>query len=186
MEDAIKILSDVHGFDYCIIRPHNVYGPRQAYWDPYRNVVAIFINRVMKGLPPIIYGDGKQTRAFSYIDDVIPCVVKSGFENKAKSQIFNVGPLEEYSINKLAEVILSKFGSRMKPQYLPDRPNEVKHAYCSNDKAVNILGYKTNVNFEEGVSRMIDWVKLQGPQNFKYLDNLELIGSKVPKRGKKR
>lgn len=69
MEKATEILADVHGFDYTIIRPHNVYGPRQALWDPYRNVVAIFINRLMKGLPPIIYGDGNQTRAFSYIDD---------------------------------------------------------------------------------------------------------------------
>jgi UDP-glucose 4-epimerase len=181
MEKATEVLADVHGFDYTIIRPHNVYGPRQIIWDPYRNVVGIFVNRLMKGLPPIIYGDGEQTRAFSYIDDVTPYLMEAGFIKEAKGQIINIGPLQEYTINYLAEQVLKAFDSTQEPRYLPDRPREVKHAYCTNRKAQRLLGYHTSVGFEEGIKRMVEWAKTLGPQEFQYLDNLELTGKKVPK-----
>lgn len=181
MEKATEILADVHGFEYTIIRPHNVYGPRQIIWDPYRNVVGIFVNRIMRGQPPVIYGDGQQTRAFSYIDDVAPYIAKAGFIDEAKGEIINVGPLEEYSINRLAETVIDAFGVDMEPRHEADRPREVKHAYCTNDKAKRILGYKTSVTLEEGVKRMVAWAKTIGPQEFQYLENLELEGDKVPR-----
>src|SRR5258708_13400755 len=109
IETTTEILADVHGFDYTIVRPHNVYGPRQMLHDPYRNVVGIFMNRVMKGQAPIIYGDGKQTRAFTYIDDVTPYVSSAGFLESTKGETINVGPLEEFIINKLAESLLTAF-----------------------------------------------------------------------------
>jgi UDP-glucose 4-epimerase len=112
MEYTTEILADVHGFDYTIIRPHNVYGPKQMLHDPYRNVVGIFMNRIMKNLPPIIYGDGNQTRAFTYIDDVTPYVARAGFLEATKGQIINIGPTEEYSINLLADTVLRHFHLR--------------------------------------------------------------------------
>lgn len=175
MEQTLEILSEVHGFVYTIIRPHNVYGPRQMLHDPYRNVVGIFMNRVMKGLPPIIYGDGLQTRAFSYIDDVVPYLAKAGFSKEAEGEIINVGPLEEYSIIELAREVLTAFGSDLKPSHYEDRPLEVKHAYCTNDKAIRILGYHTSTSLEDGIQKMAEWADTQGPQDFKYLeDGLEL------------
>lgn len=174
MERSTEILSEVHGFSYTIIRPHNVYGPRQIIWDPYRNVVGIFINRIMNGKPPIIYGDGEQTRAFSYIDDVTPYIAKAGFIPEARNQIINVGPLEEYSINYLAKQVLTAMNSDLEPVYYPDRPKEVKHAYCTNDKAEKLLGYKTSISFEDGIDKMSEWAKTIGPQEFQYLTNLEL------------
>lgn len=187
MELSTEILADVHGFDYTIIRPHNVYGPRQMLHDPYRNVIGIFMNRAMKGLPPIIYGDGEQTRAFSYIDDVTPYIAKAGFIKEAKGQIINVGPLEEYSINELAKEVLEAFDlSNLKPTHMADRPREVKNAYSTNDKAKRILGYKTTVKFKEGIQKMAEWAKTQGPQEFIYLDQLELQGDKIPQTWKKK
>lgn len=180
MEYTTEVLADVHGFDYTIIRPHNVYGPKQMLHDPYRNVVGIFMNRIMKGLPPIIYGDGTQTRAFTYIDDVTPYVAKAGMVDDTKSQIINIGPTEEYSINHLAHTVLRAFASDLEPTYFPDRPREVKHAYCTNDKATALLGYKTSVSLEEGIKKMTEWARTQGPQEFKYLDNLELEGKNIP------
>jgi UDP-glucose 4-epimerase len=181
MEYATEILGDVHFFDYTIIRPHNVYGPRQMLHDPYRNVIGIMMNRIMKGLPPIIYGDGEQTRAFSYIDDVTPYVAKAGFEEKCKSQIINIGPIEEYSINQLADTILRSFGREdLTPLHMPDRPREVKHAFCTNFKAQDLLGYKTSTTLEEGISKMTAWANQQGPKEFKYLNELELEGSQIP------
>jgi UDP-glucose 4-epimerase len=186
MEEAVEVLSDVHGFAYTIIRPHNVYGPKQMLHDPYRNVVGIFMNRVMKNLPPIIYGDGNQTRAFTYIDDVIPYVAVAGFLESARNQIINIGPTEEYSINQLAESVLSAFGAKLDPLHVADRPREVKHAFCTNDKAIELLGYKTSVTLQEGVQRMADWAKKIGPQEFKYLDELELEGDKIPETWKQK
>ncbi len=185
MEKAVDILADVHGFDYTIIRPHNVYGPRQALHDPYRNVIAIFMNRIMKGLPPIIYGDGEQTRAFTYINDVTPYVVNAAFQDNTKGEIINVGPTEEYSINTLAKVILEAFGrTDLIPEHLPDRPREVKHAFSTNDKAIKLLGYKTSVTLEEGIRDMAVWAKKRGPIEFNYLDTLELSGNKIPETWK--
>jgi UDP-glucose 4-epimerase len=180
MEKTVEILADVHGFDYTIIRPHNVYGPKQALWDPYRNVVAIFINRVMRGKAPIIYGDGKQTRAFSYIADVNPYIMKSGLVDQTKGQIINVGPLEEYTINALAETVLKVFKSDLTPIHMPDRPREVKHAYCTNTKVKELLDYKTTTTLEEGVRQMVEWAKELGPQDFQFLDDLELTGHNIP------
>ena len=188
MEEATEVLADVHGFDYTIIRPHNVYGPRQILWDPYRNVAGIFINRILNGKPPIIYGDGNQKRAFSYIDDVTPYIAKAGFLDSCKGEIINIGPTEEFTVNELAHVCLQAFGPsiQLEPQHVPDRPREVKDAFCTNDKAKQLLGYKTTVSFEEGIKRMVEWAKTQGPKEFKYLSQLELTGKKIPETWSKR
>lgn len=186
METTTEVLADVHGFDYTIIRPHNVYGPRQMLHDPYRNVVGIFINRLLNGKPPIVYGDGEQTRAFSYIDDVTPYLAQSGFVDAAKGEIINIGPTEEYSLNTLARTVLAAFDSPLQPIHVSDRPREVKHAYCTNDKAQRLLGYTTTTNLVDGVKRMVEWAKTQGPQQFVYLDELELTGEKVPDTWKKK
>jgi len=189
MERATEVLADVHGFDYTIIRPHNVYGPRQALHDPYRNVVGIFINRILQGKPPIIYGDGNQTRAFSYIDDVTPSLVAAGMLPAAIGQIINIGPTEEYTVNKLADEVLLAFGGdaqKLTPIHFPDRPREVKEAYCTNTKAKKILGYKTQTTFSDGIKRFVEWAKQQVPSEFKYLDQLELEGNKIPDTWKKK
>lgn len=186
MEKTTEVLADVHGFDYTIIRPHNVYGPRQMLHDPYRNVVGIFCNRILNGKPPIIYGDGEQTRAFTYIDDVTPYLAKAGFNKNTIGQIINIGPTEEFTINTLASVVLEAFGSDLSPLHLPDRPREVKHAYCTNTKAKRLLGYRTSITLTDGVRRMTEWAKEQGPKEFKYLDELELTGEKIPDTWKKK
>lgn len=182
-ESAIEILSKVHKFDYTIIRPHNVYGERQNLSDPYRNVVGIFIRRAMRGEPVIIYGDGKQTRSFSYIGDVTPAIARAGFEPRAVGEIINVGPTEEYSINELAKK-LSKLFPALSVEHVADRPLEVKHAYCTNDKAIDILGYKTNTTIEQGLSNMVDWAmelqQTRGIADPKYLDELELVNESTP------
>jgi UDP-glucose 4-epimerase len=185
MEETIAILADVHGFDYTILRPHNVYGPRQAIWDPYRNVAGIFINRLLKNQSPIIYGDGLQTRAFSYIDDVTPYIAKAGFIDEAKSEIINIGPTQEYTVKYLAETVLKAFDSKLPLQHVPDRPREVKEAYCTADKAKKILGYETTTALEEGIKKMVDWARTIGPQQFQYLEHLELSGDKIPDTWKK-
>lgn len=186
MEHSTEILSKVFKFDYTIIRPHNVYGPKQNLADPYRNVIAIFINRLLQGKNIFIYGTGEQKRSFTYIDDFTPYIVKAGFDDAANGQIFNIGPTEEHTINQVGKVVLKAFfpdgniPDNMKPQHQPPRPLEVAEAWCTADKAEKVLGYKTTVSLEEGIGKMVEWAKQIGAKPFHYLDNLELVSDTTP------
>lgn len=186
MEKATKILSEVHKFKYVIIRPHNVYGPGQNLADPYRNVIGIFINCILNNKNFYIYGDGTQKRAFSYIDDFTPYIIKAAIIPEAEGQIFNIGPTKEYTINELADVVLKEFfpdgnvPENLKPKYLRMRPLEVINAWCTADKAKRILGYETTIDLSEGVKRMVAWAKKLGPQKFRYLDDLEIVTDETP------
>lgn len=193
MEDATEVLAKVHGFEYVIIRPHNVYGPKQNLADPYRNVIAIFINCLLNNKRFYIYGEGNQKRAFTYIEDFTPYFAKSGFSKECNGEVINIGPKEEHSINELADVVLRVFfpdgnvPKHLKPQYLPLRPQEVMEAYCTNDKATKLLGYKTTVALKEGVVKMIKWAKEKGAQKFKYLeDGVELPTKYLPQTWSKK
>ncbi len=187
MEDATEVLAKVHGFEYVIIRPHNVYGPKQNLADPYRNVIAIFINCLLNNKHFYIYGEGNQKRAFTYIEDFTPYFSQSGFSEECNGEVINIGPKEEHTINELADIVLKVFfpdgnvPKHLRPQYFPLRPQEVMEAYCTNDKATKLLGYKTTVSLEEGVLKMIKWAKEKGPQKFKYLKNgVELSTKDLP------
>ncbi len=186
MEHATKVFSQVYGIEFTIIRPHNVYGPRQRMDDPYRNVIAIFINRILQEKPPYIYGDGKQKRAFSYITDVTPYIAKAGILRRTNGEIINIGPREEHTINHISNEVLTHFTrgetihDHLKPIHGPDRPLEVKNAYCTDKKSRKLLGFKPEVSLKEGIKRTVEWAKTLGPQKFKYLKELELETNETP------
>lgn len=180
IERLLEIYSQVYNYNYVIIRPHNVYGPRQSLSNPYRNVIGIWMNRIMQGKPPIIYGDGQQTRAFTYIDDCTPYLAKAAFTKKVYGEIINIGSEDVVSINEACRLVLEKMDSDLKPIYRPARPLEVKHAYCSSEKARRILGYHTSTNLERGIEKMAEWAKSQGPQPFNYVAEQFEIVRKVP------
>ena len=145
VEQDLAAAHQTHNLNYVILRPYNVYGERQFLGDPYRNVLGIFMNNIMKGKPPCIFGDGKQKRAFSYIGDVAPCIAESAFIEKANGQTINLGASRTYSVNTLAQVVIDAMGVSMKPEHLPPR-FEVKYAWCDNTKAKKILGYQENTS----------------------------------------
>lgn len=186
MEQATEILADVFKFEYVILRPHNVYGPRQNLADPYRNVVAIFINCLLRNKPFYIYGDGQQKRAFSYIDDITEPIAKAGFLKAADHQIINIGPEKEHTVNYLAKLVLAAFQSNLQPIYVAARPREVKEAYCSAQKARELLGFRQKVTLREGVRLMVEWAKSKGPQKPRYFESLEIPGPTLPLTWQKR
>lgn len=154
-EDTLKILAKTHGIDYSIAVPHNIIGTRQRYTDPFRNVASIMINRCKQGKPPIIYGDGNQTRCFSPISDCIPSLIKM-VNGEADGEVINIGPdTGELTINQLAFLVMRLTGFNGEPIYMPDRPNEVKHAYCSSDKARLLLGYEPKQSIEDCLAEMV-------------------------------
>jgi UDP-glucose 4-epimerase len=185
-EDTMRILAKVHNVEFVNAIPHNISGSRQRFWDPFRNVIAIMCNRMMQGKQPIIYGDGMQKRCFSHIDDDLPVFLEMG--NLSRKDIigesFNVGPDEEFvTINELAEAIafsLSNF--KLDPIYMPDRPQEVKHANCSSDKIRRYFGFKTKNTLMDIISDVIGYIELRGgPRSFSYHLPLEIHSDKMPK-----
>lgn len=180
-ENILKILSKTHNFEYNIAVPHNIIGPKQKYYDPYRNVVSIMINLMLQNKRPIIYGDGNQKRTFSDIDDCIYCLDKLLTDPNIISQVVNIGPDEEYiSINELYRLLSNKMKFNLEPKYVPDRPNEVKEATCSADKARKILGYKTSVSLDKSLDKIISYISQKGPKNFEYNLPLEINNEKTP------
>lgn len=179
IEEITEILSKVHNFEYVIVRLHNVYGPRQNLADPYRNVVGIFINCLLRNKPFYIYGNGKQRRAFSYIDDILSSLVKTGFK-KISGEIINLGSTKTYSINDLSRIIRKYFPSSPNPIFLPNRPQEVDSVYSNNNKAKKILGFEDKTTLEEGIKKMITWAKEIGPQKPCYLKKIEIESINTP------
>jgi UDP-glucose 4-epimerase len=178
-ESMLNIFARTYNFDYVILRPHNVYGPKQNISDPFRNVLGIWINRIMKGKEPYIFGDGEQERAFSYIGDVAPAIANAGLESKANGQTINVGSKEVTTINEACRIVLKALDSKLKPIYEDERPGEVKYAYCTSEKSEKLLSYKTATNLGEGVKIMVKWAKEFGPQEPTYRLPLE-ITKKAP------
>lgn len=181
-ENLVRNLSEVHGIEYVIAVPHNIIGPRQKYDDPYRNVASIMINLMLQGRQPIIYGDGNQKRCFSYIDDDLYCLEQCLFMADLNGEVINIGPDEEFvTINQLAKKIATLLEFDLDPIRMPGRPMEVKLASCSADKARRLFGYETKINLEQGLIRMIEYIKSRGVKNFKYHLNVEIVNPKTPK-----
>jgi UDP-glucose 4-epimerase len=181
-ENAVKCLCDLHGVEWSVAVPHNIYGPLQRYYDPFRNVAAIMVNRVLQGKPPVIYGDGSQRRCLSYIDDVTGPLLKLATEDVAVGEVFNVGPDDEgTTILELAQTILNIMGSQLDTVFYPPRPAEVHTAHCSADKARRLLGYSPEWKLEDGLTKLIEWVSAKGVRPFEYHLPIELPGSTVPK-----
>ena len=181
-ELLIKNLCETHGMKYAILVPHNIIGPRQKYDDPFRNVASIMINRMLQGKQPIIYGDGQQMRCFSFMQDVINPLLKACDTDIVDGQVTNIGPDEEFvTIEQLAQKIAKILDFDLDPIYMPGRPQEVKHANCSADKARELLGYKTSTTLEEGLTELAEWIKAKGAKPFNYHLPLEFVTEKTPK-----
>ena len=186
-ELVIKQLCELNNIYYTIIVPHNIYGPRQNYTDPYRNVAAIMINKMLKGEQPIIYGDGEQKRCFSYIDDCINCIEKVLKNDNLNGEVINIGPDEEFvTINELSKEIADIMHFDLKPIYVKDRPKEVKNAICSSEKARRLLGYKTKTTLRNGLEKMVEDIKNKGAKDFKYNYIIEINNENTPDTWKNR
>lgn len=178
VEMDLKAAHEMFGLNYVIFRPHNVYGENQNIGDKYRNVIGIFMNQIMLKQPLTIFGDGEQTRAFSYIKEVSPIIAKSVSVKKAYNQVFNVGADIPYSVNKLIDVISREFNVKSEVNYQPER-NEVKHAYSAHEKVKKYFDVEKEYSLEEGIHRMAVWAKDKGPRATKKFDNIEIM-EKLP------
>ena len=188
MELLLANLCETHGVEWTVAIPHNIHGERQCMVDPFRNVVSIFANLMLQGRQPIIYGDGSQSRCFSYVsDDIIPLVGMADSDDVV-GECVNIGPDQEViSILDLAKLVAKMLKFPLDPIFKPSRPREVQFAHCSADKARKLLGYEPKVSLEDGIARTVAWVQKKGPRPFSYhrLD-LEIESTKTPETWAKR
>jgi len=173
VELDLKATHELFGLDYTIFRPHNVYGERQNIGDKYRNVIGIFINQLMQDQPMTIFGDGRQTRAFSYIGDIAPQIAKCVAIPESCNELFNVGADTPYTILDLTQVVAEAMGKACQVKHLDPRI-EVKHAFSSHDKAERVFGARALTSLQEGVRRMVQWALPVGSRASREFENIEI------------
>ena len=172
-EMDIQIANEQHGLDYCIIRPHNVYGVKQNIWDKYRNVLGIWMYQYLNDEPMTIFGDGEQTRAFSFIDDILEPLWNSATREEASKQIINLGGVEEISIKEAANTLRTVIGTKDEFRYLEAR-HEVKHSIPTFQKSIDLLDFKSTTTLYNGLEQMWIWAKNQPMRERFVWDEYEL------------
>ena len=160
-EKYAKVFHNVYGLETVSLRYFNVYGPRQKY-GPYSGVISIFINRLLENKPPIICGDGEQTRDFINVKDVVEANMLALSKRKAVGEVFNISTGEATTINKLTETIQKIMGkTSLKPVHAEPRPGDIKHSYGDITKARRNLEYEPKVQLEKGLNELIKWYSKQ-------------------------
>ncbi|MFY0689701.1 MAG: NAD-dependent epimerase/dehydratase family protein [Cyclobacteriaceae bacterium] len=178
VEQELRVSHEMFGLDYVIFRPHNVYGEYQNLGDKYRNVVGIFMNLLMQGKQLTVFGDGLQTRAFSYVGDMAPVIVNSASNSKAYGQVFNVGADQNYTIKELATEVMNAMDIQGELNHVEAR-NEVVHAYADHSKANNLFGNYATTSLADGLKKMANWAKKTGIKSSTDFENIE-ITEKLP------
>ncbi len=157
-----------------IFRPHNVYGERQNLGDRYRNVIGIFMNQAMQGIPMGLFGDGSQTRAFSYVGDVAPLIARSIDVPSAYNETFNIGADEATTVADLATVVSEVMGVPRRVVHREAR-NEVLHAFADHAKLARIFGDRASWPLRDGLKRMADWAVAVGPSEPSLFGEIEVL-----------
>lgn len=182
-EEHLEMLNEIHGLNFVTVVPHNVVGKGQRYYDPFRNVLGIMINRCVHGKPIVIYGDGEQTRSFSNVYDCIEAVYKMMTTDRdITKQVFNIGPDDnEITIKQLAYKVGHYCDIYPSFNHFPDRPREVKNAYCSSDKIRREFNYNASITVDQTIKDMVAWIKGNEKRDFEYHLPLEFVTEETPK-----
>ena len=172
VEQDLRSAHEMFGLNYIVFRPHNVFGEFQNIGDRYRNVVGIFMNQLMQSKPLTVFGDGSQTRAFSYIGDMAPVIANSVNVKEAYNEVFNIGADKEYSVNELAQTTMNALGMKGELKHLPAR-NEVLHAFSDHSKEKKIFKTSKSTSLLDGLKKMGDWAKKAGIRKTKRFEAIE-------------
>lgn len=171
-EMDIQIAGEQHGLDWCIIRPHNVYGKNQNIWDKYRNVLGIWMYQHLNGEPMTIFGDGLQSRAFSYIDDILEPLWNSAVLPQASKEIINLGGIVGYNIREANAVLQDVIGGGT--VVYKEARHEVKESIPTWQKSVDILGFEHTTHLRNGLEKMWVWAQKQPMRERFVWENYEL------------
>jgi nucleoside-diphosphate-sugar epimerase len=161
-ENYVKIFYKLYGLETVSLRYFNVYGPRQRFdlQCAYGGVITIFTNRLLRGMPPVVFGDGEQTRDFVYVADVVEANMLALNCRKAAGEAFNVGTGSSVSVNQVAETLKEIMNKKeLKNISAPPRPADGRHGYADINKAHSILGFHPKVGLKDGLTQLVEWYR---------------------------
>jgi nucleoside-diphosphate-sugar epimerase len=161
-ENYVKIFHKLYGLETVSLRYFNVYGPRQRFdlQCAYGGVITIFTNRLLRDMPPVIFGDGEQTRDFVYIGDVVEANMLALDRKDAAGEAFNIGTGLNVSVNQIAETLKEIMNKQeLKNVHADPRPADGRHGYANISKAQKILGFHPKISIKEGLVKLVDWYK---------------------------
>ena len=158
-EQYCQMFTRLYGLETVTIRYFNVFGPRQDPSSPYSGVISLFISALCEGRRPTIYGDGEQTRDFTYVANVVQGVLKACAAHAANAEVINVATGGRISINALFHAVRTLVDARVDPVYSPARAGDVRDSQADIGKARHLLGYEPDVTFEEGLKKTVEWYR---------------------------
>jgi UDP-N-acetylglucosamine/UDP-N-acetyl-alpha-D-glucosaminouronate 4-epimerase len=158
-EQYCQMFTSLYGFETVTIRYFNVFGPRQDPSSPYSGVISLFISALCEDRRPTIYGDGEQTRDFTYVANVVDGVLRACHAPGASGEIINVATGGRISLNQLFETVKRKVGSQLQPIYSEPRAGDVRDSQADIGKAERLLGYTPSVSFDDGLGRTVAWYR---------------------------
>jgi nucleoside-diphosphate-sugar epimerase len=154
-----SVFSQVYGLETISLRYFNVFGPHQDPKSQYAAAIPAFVTLILKDQPPTIYGDGEQSRDFTYIDNVVEANLLAARAKKTNGQVINIACGLAVTVNQIIEMINKSLGKNIKPKYVPERPGDVKHSLADITAATKLIGFKPVVSFEDGLRKAIDWYR---------------------------
>ncbi len=154
-----KVFYEVYRLETVSLRYFNIFGPYQDPSSQYAAVIPIFISRLLKGERPVVYGDGEQSRDFTYIDNAVQANLLALKAAQAVGKVINVACGKRYTLNDLLTRLYALTGRKVEPVYTDPRPGDVRHSQGDIARAREILGYEVSVEFEEGLRRTVDWFR---------------------------
>lgn len=158
-EYYLRVFSLCYGLETISLRYFNVFGPRQDPKSQYAAAIPAFVTAILHNEPPTIYGDGEQTRDFTYIENVVHANLLAAKAPKTNGEVINVACGESVTVNQIIAAINQLLGKQVKAKYVDTRPGDVKHSLADISLAKRLIGYEPLVDFEEGLRRAIDWYK---------------------------
>lgn len=180
VEQDLEAAWRMFGLPYVVFRPHNVYGEYQNIGDPYRNVVGIFMNQIVKAQPMTVFGEGTQQRAFSYVGDIAPVIAVSAWTPGARNQVFNIGADVPVSVNELATAVAEAMGAPGHSVIHLAPRKEVHLAWADHSKARRVFGERVPTSLHDGLARMANWVRQAGARATPPFRDLEVIKNLPP------
>jgi UDP-glucose 4-epimerase len=160
-EQYCQMFTSLYGLETVTIRYFNVFGPRQDPSSPYSGVISLFSTALLEGRRPTIFGDGEQTRDFTYVANVVDGVLRACEAPKAAGEVINIATGARISLNRLLSTINEVLGTSIEPQYAEPRPGDVRDSQADITKAERLLGYKPFVGFEDGLRLTLDWCRAE-------------------------
>lgn len=158
-EQYCKVFYTLYGLETIALRYFNVFGPRQSPSSQYAAAIPIFIKAFLEGKPPTIFGEGEQSRDFTFVENVVSANLLACHAEGAAGEIFNIACGKRTTVNDLARAIKNMLGSSVEPVYSKARKGDVRHSLADITKARRILGYEPKVDFEAGLQQTIEWMK---------------------------